>query len=449
VTGQTNSFNFPVTPGAFQTESKDFRDAFVAKLNAGGSALDYSTYLGGIQLDVATGIAVDGAGDAYVTGRTESRDFPTTPGAFQTLGNGLDDAFVTELNPSGSALVYSTYLTGSRGSSGRGIVVDAGGHAFVTGTTASNDFPTTPGAFQTVNKGGANGGGDAFVVKFNPAGSALEYGTFLGGSGFDDGNAIAVDPTGNAYVAGNTGSADFPATAGAFDTTYNGGGSFGDAFIAKLNPAGSALAYASYLGGTDDDYGYGVAVDGAGHAYVTGQTLSPGYPTTPGAFQTTYGGGIFDAFVTQMSADGSSLVYSTFLGGSDWDGGAGIAVDAAGHAFVTGQTKSTDFPTTPGAFEGTAGGDFDAFLAELNTSGGSLVYGTYLGAPYKDFGYAVALDGSGSVYLAGATQSPNFPTTPGAFQTHYGGGDQYGGDAFVTKFCERACRVPAVPHQAP
>jgi hypothetical protein len=273
----------------------------VSKLNATGSALIYATYLGGSDDEEGTGIAVDASGNAYVSGLTRSSNFPTTSGAFQTTYPGSDDAFVSKLDPAGTALLYSTYLGGSNGARGSvnlarfAIAVDASGNAYVTGLTTCSDFPVTPGAFQ-----GASGGGfDAFVSKVNGTGSTLLYSTYLGGSDFDAGGGIAVDASGVAYVTGRTFSANFPTTSGAFQTTFGG---FGDAFVSKLNPAGSALLYSTYLGGssTENQSGAGIAIDASGNAYVAGETFSSDFPTSPGAFQSTFGGND-DAFVSKFS----------------------------------------------------------------------------------------------------------------------------------------------------
>ena len=317
--------------------------------------LVYSTYLGGSQLfgeDQGLGIAVDPTGSAYVTGSTGSTDFPTTPGAFDTTYSGgfnvIADTFVTKLNPAGSALVYSTYLGGEREDSGQGIALDGAGNAYVTGLTNSADFPTTPGAFDTSFDGSSGGGSDAFVTKLNATGSALLYSTFLGGNltAHDGGYGIAVDGAGSAYVTGLTNSSSFPTTPGAFDTTFND--AF-DAFVTKLNAAGSGLVYSTFLGaGFNDDAGFAIALDAAGSAFVTGTTQSPSFPTTPGAFDTSFNGAFssYDAFVTKLNPAGSSLAYSTFLGGSGGavlrfsEAGLGIAVDSSGHAHVTGRTES-------------------------------------------------------------------------------------------------------------
>ena len=323
VTGGTSSDDFPTTSGAFQTSRRGPSDAFVTKLNPTGSVLVYSTYLGGSNEELSGRIAVDAAGNAYVTGGTFSADFPTTAGAFDTTFKGAD-AYVTKLDPSGSQLVYSTYLGASGNERGTGIAVDAAGSAYVTGVATLADpggpfthlLPTTAGAFQR----GPGGLDDAFVAKFNPTGSALVYCTYLGGADPDGGRAIAVDVDGNAYVTGTTSALidDFPTTAGAFQTTQTNPGARGG-FVTKLNPLGSALVYSTYfLPGS-------IAVDAAGSAYVTG-AAGTDFPTTPGAFQTTHAGG-GDAFITKFDPSGSSLLYSTYLGGVEGDSGSGIAVD--------------------------------------------------------------------------------------------------------------------------
>ena len=403
VTGSTGSANFPTTTGAFQAALGGVRNAFVTKLNATGMTLAYSTYLGGSGNDFGFGIAVDAAGNAYVTGSTNSANFPTTPGAFQTALGGGGDAFVTKLNATGTGLVYSTYLGGSSGDTGSGIAVDVAGNAYVTGYTFSANFPTTPGAFQTAFSGLI----DAFVTKLNATGSALFYSTYLGGSSDDFGFGIAIDAAGNAYVTGQTNSANFPTTPGAFQTALAG---VQNAFVTKLNATGSALFYSTYLGGSGPDVGFGIAADAAGNAYVTGDTFSTNFPTTAGAFQTALGGGA-DAFVTKLNATGTGLVYSTYLGGSGFDHGSGIAVDAAGNAYVTGQTASTNFPTTPGVFQtGYGGGLTDAFVTKLNATGTQLAYSAYLGGSDADAGNAITVDAAGNAYVTGTTSSANFPT---------------------------------------
>jgi hypothetical protein len=394
--------------------------------------LPYSTYLGGNGDETGNSIAVDSAGNAYVTGSTRSTNFPTA-NAFQHTFVGVQDVFVTKFNPAGSALIYSTYLGGSDGDYGQGITVDSVGNVYLTGFTFSTNFPTA-----NALQGTSGGNADAFVTKLNATGSVLVYSTYLGGSFTDYGYGIAVDSSGNAYITGETNSANFP-IAHAFQGTLGGGvpGSHTDAFVTKLNPAGSALVYSTYLGGSGnnfysgDDVGVGIAVDSAGNAYVTGWTQSQNFPTA-NAFQGTIGGpGYDDAFVTKFNAAGSALVYSTYLGGSNTDEGVGVAIDSAGNAYITGLTRSTNFPTA-NAFQGMNHGDYDAFVTKINAAGSGLVYSTYLGGSALDYSLGIAVDSTGNAYIVGQTTSNNFPTANAFQSTNHGGPLNY--DAFVTKF---------------
>jgi hypothetical protein len=433
IAGSTGSTDFPVTPGAFQTtENGATSNAFVTKLNPTGTALVYSTYLGGNAQDTAYGIAVDSSGNAYVAGSTSSTDFPATPGAFQTSSRGTSNAFVTKLNPTGTALIYSTFLGGNTQDAAYGIAVDNSGNAYIAGYTDSTNFPITPGAFQTSSRGG--GSNAAFVTKLNPTGTALIYSTLLGGSGQNYGVCIAADSSGSAYVSGQTSATDFPVTTGAFQTT-RGGGSSSNTFVTKFNATGSALIYSTYLRETNDGGGENIAVDGSGNAYVVGSTSSTDFPITPGAFQTTNRApsGSSTGFVTKLNAVGAGLVYSTFLGGSGDSIVDGVAVDAGGNAYVTGFTASADFPTTPGVTQRVkgAGTNYDAFVTRLNATGTALIYSTYLGGSSQDNAYGIALDGNGNAYVAGSTGSTNFPITPGAFQTTESGATNSA--AFATK----------------
>ena len=439
VAGTTTSTNFPTTGTAFDTTLSGSSDAFVTKLNATGSALVYSTYLGGSATEGgAIGIAVDSLGNAYVTGGTTSADFPVTAGAFQTALGGGTDAFVTKLSATGSALLYSTYLGGSGAEAGFfRIALDAAGNAYVAGHTDSADFPTTPGAFQTTFAGNVA----AYVTKLDPSGSALVYSTYLGGSSIPIGGSffkqsisIAVDGAGNAHVAGGTTSNAFPTTPGAFQPVFGGG--LADAYVTKFDATGTALLYSTYLGGSGFEQAWSIALDVAGNAYVTGFTASADFPISATPFDSTLAGGT-DAFVTKLNATGSSLLYSTYLGGSADDQGSAIAVDTAGNAFVTGSTSSLDFPLTTGAFQTTFGGGVtDAVVTKLNAAGSALLYSTYLGGNSNDDGLGIALDTAGSAYATGMTSSANFPTTTGAFQATYGGMT----DAYVLKLAE-----PVIP----
>ncbi len=365
----------------------------------------YSTYLGGSAYDVGNAIAVDKDGNAYITGCTFSSNFPTE-GAYDSYLSGNADVFVTKLNAAGDALVYSTYLGGYSGAEeGYGIAVDGDGNAYVTGYTDSSSFPTV-NAYQSSRKG-VN---DAFITKLNAAGNGLVYSTYLG-DGYDDAAyAIAVDKNGYVCVTGET-----------FNlySLYN-------VFVARFDPAGG-LIYRTILTGSNDDSGYGVAVDKNGNAYVTGETNSPDFSTTAGVPQAAFAGAS-DAFVTKLNTIGA-VVYSTYLGGGAEDKGYGIAVDNYGNAFVTGTTYSGDFPLE-NPYQSSKKGNSDAFVAKLNTTGTALIYSTYLGQDNEDEGYGIALDRIGAAYITGWTASP-VPGSPGI----------YTADAYVAKLFPRGTQM--------
>jgi hypothetical protein len=362
VTGGTFSFNFPVS-NAIQPNTGGALDGFIAKLSSGGNQLVYSTYLGGSDFDRGYRIAVDSSGNGYVTGFTDSTNFPTANSAQPTYAGG-EDAFVTKLNSAGTQLVYSTYLGGSNLDDGNSIAVDSSGNAYTVGSTSSTNFPTF-NAMQAANTSG--GCCDAFVTKLNAAG-AYVYSTYLGGNGYDQATGVAVDSSGDTYVCGTTGGG-FP-TVNAFQSAF--GGSVFDAFIAKLNPTGSALIFSTYLGGINNDQGLRIALDPAGNAYVVGSTSSTNFPTT-NAFQPSLGGGPNgDGFVAELSSTGGQLAYSSYLGGNADDVAIGIAVDSSGNAYVTGNTQSTNFPTVNafqatymGGQAGSNGSIGDAFVTKI------------------------------------------------------------------------------------
>ena len=362
VTGITQSTDFPTMNPLQASYGGGDQDAFVAKINAAGSALVYSTYLGGDGNDLGYGIAVDSAGNAYVTGATSSTNFPTMNPLQPAFGGGNDDAFVTKINESGSALVYSTYLGGSGSDVAQGVAVDSSGNAYITGGTSSTGFPTA----NPVQPAYGGGEDDAFVTKINPTGSALVYSTYLGGSGTDESQGVAVDGPGNAYVTGATSSNNFPTT-NPLQPAFAGED---DAFVTKIDPTGSALIYSTYLGGSGTDESQGVAVDSSGNAYVTGSTNSANFPTV-NPLQSAIGGSGQNAFVTKLNPTGSSLSYSTYFGGSGnaGDGGTGIAVDSAGNAYVTGSTSSINFPRMNPLQPAFGGGDGDAFVAKFGATG--------------------------------------------------------------------------------
>lgn len=390
-------------------------EAFVTKIKAGGSELVYSTYLGGGKTDSAYALAIDGAGNAFVTGSTDSVDFNVS-NAFLSNNLGGLDAFVSRISPDGSHLDYSTYLGGSGIDLGLSIAVDTIGNAYLTGFTAAADFPVRK-PLQARNAGV----GDAFVAKINSNGTSFVYVTYFGGSGIDQGLGIAVGQDGRAVVTGVTASIDF-ATSNPLQADNRGGA---DAFLAMFNELGGSLIYSTYLGGNGNDAGYGVALDGSGNIFMTGSTGSTDFSTS-NPLQASRGGED-DAFVARIDSTGANLIYSTYLGGAGFDNGVGIAVDQAGSAYITGITNSTDFPTQ-GAIQANNAGELDTFVTKISPDGSSLGYSTYLGGAGTDFSNGIAVDVDGNAYVTGATGSTDFKLKD-ALQSQNNGSF----DAFVTK----------------
>lgn len=379
-------------------------------------ALSYSTYLGGSGEDEVFGIALDGSGNAYVAGQTASINFPALTGTVSSVGG--FDAFVTKLNASGSSLIFTTLIGGTTDDAAFGVAVN-GAAVYVVGNTTSNNFPSA----LTLGPGG---GQDAFVASLNSTTGAKVYVTRIGGTGTESGNAIAVDGAGNAYIAGQTDSINYP-TIGSPIQGQNAGAE--DAFISKINPTGTALVYSTYLGGSAGDLATGIALDSSNNAYVTGITGSSNFPTTTNAFQTAQAGSFDNGFVTEIKADGSTKIYSTYLGGTGGNDPLGIAVDSAGEAYVTGSTSSTSFPTLDPAQAGNGGG-LDVFVTKFNSTGSGLVFSTYYGGALDETGTGIALDSFGDAYVTGRTASSNYPVSGTPFQGNLSGTS----DAFVTEF---------------
>jgi hypothetical protein len=450
-------------------------NAFVSKFSQDGSTLLYSTYIGGSYLDSADAIAL-AKDSAYITGFTESDNFPTTSGVFQpTIGQSTGvcegdswcaDAFVVRLSADGASMLYSTFLGVGGPESGEGIAVDAAGNAYVLGMTNSDRFHILNAAQPTYGGGGCTQPGqsypcfDDFVTKLNPTGSALVYSTYLGGNGdeaflFQGAGNIAIDPAGYAYVTGYTKSANFPLRNPIQETKHG----IIDAFITKLSPDGSSFVYSTYLGGSLGENGRGIIADAAGNAYVTGETYSDNFPTTPQSFQPTKPDSAKngDAFVVKLPSDGSEFAYSTYLGGAVSDGGNGVAVDAAGNAYIVGFTGSLDFPIRNPFQSSLAGGDrLDAFVTKLSSVGDAIIYSTYLGGSDEgqsyqgagsDTGKGIALDSFRNAYIAGSTFSLDFPVAH-AWQSENAGYR----DAFVAKisrFVREEATVVSIPVISP
>ena len=421
VTGKTVSTDFPVF-NSMQSTNKGGFDVFVTKYNAAGSALIYSTYLGGSENDGGLDIAVDVSNNVYLTGFTSSNDFPAIQ-PYQKNHAGSGDAFVVKLNPTGSTIIYSTYLGGSGFEEGHGIAVDVTGNAYLTGTTFSDNFPTA-NPFDRFKSFGS----DVFVTKLNTAGSALVYSTYLGGFENDEGHEIAVDASsGEAYVTGRAWAAGFPYT------NLEWYGDNDEAFVAKFNPGGSALVYAIPFGGKNSDEGSGITVDKSGNVYLTGSTSSTDFPIQI-PFRENHSGET-DVFVTKFNASGSMLLFSTYLGGSSRDEGRSIAVDRLGNVYVIGLTTSIDFDTV-NAIQRNFGGLCDAFVTKFNDKGTLPLYSTYLGGSDEDEGRGIAVDAAGNAYLTGITKSDNFPKAR-PLQTNRKGQE----DVFVAKIANPTTSV--------
>ena len=399
--------------------------------------MNFATFLGGGDSDGLDAVAVGADDSVYVAGHTLSVDLPTTAGAFDEtfngFGSGADDAFVARLSNEGRVLEYATFLGGTDGQSFLGefasdLALSASGEAYVVGTTTASDFPVTVGALSESRRGPQDG----FVLKLSAAGDALVYSTYLGGSNAENVRGLAVDSTGQAYLAGDSSSIDFPVTANAFDASLVGPGEF-DGFVAVLDPAGASLTYGSYFGGTGNDFCVAIAVDAAsGVASVTGETSSSDFPVSAGAFSGTSAGGQ-DLFAVKLDPLSPAPDFSTYLGGAELDAGNAVAIDASGAVYVTGGAKSPDFPVTPGAFDETANGGSDAFVTKISPNGLGLVYSTYLGGSgtgfYPEQGNGIALGEAGEVMIAGQTDSNNFPTVGADADGTLGGAV----DAFFTK----------------
>ena len=440
IAGVTNSTDFPTSIGAYRVAlNGSNNDAFVTKLNPAGTAILYSTFLGGSYSDVATSIAVDANGNAYIFGNTQSIDFPTTAGSLAPtrINAGM---FVSKLNANGTALVYSTYLGGGYNSdNAAGIAIDTSGSAYVTGSTYGN-FPVTVGSYSPNNKhGNPNSyGSDAFIAKLTATGNGLVYGTYLGGTSYDSGVAIALDSSGQAYVTGTTNSTDFPVSANAFQQTtpLTNNLYYTTGFVACLNSAGTALTYSTYLGGSNTTSPAAIALDASQNAYVGGVTSATDFPTTAGSFSTSltsYSHG----FVSKLNYVGTALLYSSLLGGSGGDALHTLAVDSSGSAIVTGFTNSTDFPVTPGAFPLAPTADYPnqgMFLTKFNASGTSVLYSTYFGPAGTSVDHGIALDSLGNPIIVGSTVSKTLPTPVGSLQrTNPDVGTLQTGTGFATK----------------
>jgi hypothetical protein len=431
LTGFTFSKNFPTTTGAYDMTYNGvnfYFDIFVSKMNNIGTALVFSTYIGGNTDDYGNSLVIDSIGNIFITGYTNSNNYPTTSGAFDESYNlgysGSYDAIVAKLNPSGSNLIYSTYIGGNDNDRGNSIVINKNGNAYISGNTESSNYPTTSGAFDTSWNGrNSNMWGDVFVTQLNASGTGLVYSTYIGGSGDEKAYSMDIDGNSNTFITGRVYSINYPTTTGAYDVTLN---TNGDLFVTKLNASGTALIYSTLIGGNGGEDCNAIKIDSSGNAFITGFTSSSDYPTTTGAFDVIYNN--YDLFVTKINATGTALIFSTYIGGNGYEEGYSIAIDRSGNSFITG-LASPGYPTTTGAYK-TSSKYGGAFVTELNSIGTALVYSTYICGSNGDRGYSIAIDSFGNAFINGYTESIDYPTTIGAYDESYNG---TGSDVFVTK----------------
>ena len=414
VAGYSRSMDFPNTTGAYQSDRTGGACAYVSKLDPDCSEMLFSTYFGGSDWDVGSDAAVDSAGNVYLAGVTNSDDIPVTVGAVQGSRGGGWDTFVCKLDPTGSSLVYATYLGGSGKDYASYLMiihiqVDASGALYIASSTDSDDFPTTDGALQRTRAGSE----DAYVCKVNASGKSLDYSTLLGGSGLDSCWDLAVSDGGVVYLTGQTTSLDLPTTSGSYQESHTG--DYADIFVGALASDGGSMEYLTYVGNWSAENAKSIAVDSEGAVYVHGFVQGMNFPTTKGAYQESAPGGSGNPVVFKLDPDGKALEYSTYLGGSGHDECQGIAIDSEGNAYLAGMTSSTDFPTTDGCYQNIFKGSYDCYVSVLSANGSDLLMSTYVGMTGLDAPMMVTFDDNASFYVVGITTSDRFPTTTGAY----------------------------------
>jgi hypothetical protein len=402
----------------------DIEDIVVCKLDKSGNSMLYSTYIGGNEIDVAWDLDISENDDVYLTGYTASTDFPTTSSAYSSGLNGNYDMFLCVINETGNDLLYSSFIGGSGTDYAYEVTADINGSAYIAGGTTSDDFPVTTGSVDNSYNGGE---GDGIVCKLNLAAGTLDFSTYLGGSSYDDIWKMEIDKNGNIYLGGYTISDDLPVSAAVLDSVFDDE----DGFVCKLDPSGNDVVYFTYIGGSERDYLRGIKVDNEGNVYVAGQTRSDDYPVTPGAYDSTFNGPRYDTFLSKLNAKGDSLIYSTLLGGARYDVGFFMDIDNNGNAYLSGYTTSLNYPVTSGAYDTTFNGETDLFLTKVNPEGSALLYSTYIGGSTWDKAFTILVAEEDKIYIAGKTDSDDFPVTNGAYNETYNGGIQ---DVFVMLF---------------
>ncbi|MBU0756010.1 MAG: SBBP repeat-containing protein [Planctomycetes bacterium] len=442
ISGDCSRASFPTTPGVYDTSFNNLRDAFISRFDPELTTLKASTFIGGNRNDYGNSLVIDTQGNVYLAGDTNSTNFPTNPACHDPTHNGNTDVYVAKFDGSLSSLLAVTFLGGTLTDARPTLALTSEGKVVVSGHTAATDFPTTPGAYcETYNGGGLlyGEGGDLFVSILNSDLTVLEASTYVGGGNTDISRSLALNAAGEIYLVGLTASNDFPTTPGAYDAQFHGGGMHGgDAFIAKLDGTLSSLSASTYLGSTGDDWAIHLMIDGAGDVYVTGDAFAADFPTTPGAFDRTFHGGMYgDTYISKLDGGLTTLKASTFLGGSGGEWGESILLHPNGSLYLSGMTQSPDFPATPGAFDATYnGGDRDVYIARLTPELDTLHACTFLGGNGFEWG-SIALGAQGDLFAMGATGSADFPITANVYDASYNGGTNiWGGDVFASKIDE-------------
>jgi fibronectin type 3 domain-containing protein len=435
ISGYTVSSDFPTTVGIYDS-TLNGNDIFITKINSEGTDLIFSTYIGGKSNESGADIAVDSIGNIYLTGGTRSADFPITNDAFDKNHNGKSDFYLLKLNPKGSEIIYSTLIGGKEEDLGSKIIVDSSGNSYIIGSSWSSDFPTTENAYDKVYSGSY----DIVIFKFNSAGSKLLFSTFLGGNYNDWAHGFTIDQYENVYLTGSA-PKDFPITNNVYDISHNGG--YYDAYVAKLNQYGTELIFSTFIGGSDIDIGRDIKFDSFGNIIVIGDSWSSDFPTTANAYNKSFNGGENDNFVFKLNSNASLLIFSTYVGGNDWENCKSLLIDSDDNIYVGSQSLSSDYPTTPNAFDNTYNGDTpyfgDIVIFILNSNGSTLLFSTFIGGNNGENVKSMIFDTSSNIYLTGVTESLDFPTTYGCYDNSYNDND----DAYVLKL-SNPC-VPSPP----
>ncbi|MFH1998897.1 MAG: SBBP repeat-containing protein [Planctomycetota bacterium] len=440
VSGDCSHTSFPSTPGAYDPVFNNNRDAFIARFDPQLTTLLSATFIGGAGNEFGDSMAMDGNGNIYLAGETNSYNFPSVAGAYDPSLNGNTDLYVVKLDANLSTLMAATFIGGTKKDGRANMALNSEGDVIVSGHSVSTDFPTTPGAYCETFNGGATlfgEGGDLTISVLDPGLTVLKASSYVGGSGCDISRNLGLGQGDEVYLVGLTASNDFPTSLDAYDTTFHGGGLHGgDAFVSKLSKDLSSLQASTYLGSSGDDWAITLTLDAQGHVYVAGDAFASDFPTTSGAYDTTFHGGMYgDVFISRFDSNLTTLAASTFLGGAGGEYGASLLFDDNGDLYVAGMTQSSDFPTTPGAFdESYNGGDRDFYIAKLTHDLDDLLISTFAGGEGFEWGQ-ITLDAQGTIYASGATDSADFPTAAGAYdRTYNGSAGAWGGDVFVSCF---------------